>query len=272
VRRGTGATALAAIRAKIADGPIFLPRPGSPSRWPCATATRRQDRRRRPRLRRRGRSRPEHAVLQASGCIPATGFHRLRPRRPPHDAAGLVLRQVVHAVRTEPSQRDVAGLLAVISAGFSTRGSVATQRRRWRSTRLLQHASATSTANATACCIAAAAPGHPKGPVSCITAVHGPISWRRMGDSNPRGLAPNTLSNCVFRCSWQSTDVYLRRSAPVGRQRPTAIDGHEHEGTATETATAEEAAAVRPLRRGRHPAGGRCPAPPRSGAPRQCGT
>ena len=185
MRRGTGATALAAIRAKIADGPIFLPRPGSPSRWPCATATRRQDRRRRPRLRRRGRSRPEHAVLQASGCIPATGFHRLRPRRPPHDAAGLVLRQVVHAVRTEPSQRDVAGLLAVISAGFSTRGSVATQRRRWRSTRLLQHASATSTANATACCIAAAAPGHPKGPVSCITPGHGPVLMAKDGGFEP---------------------------------------------------------------------------------------
>ncbi len=31
-------------------------------------------------------------------------------------------------------------------------------------------------------------------PVSYITAGHGPVLWRRMGDSNPRGLAPNTLS------------------------------------------------------------------------------
>jgi len=76
-----------------------------------------------------------------------------------------------------------------------------------------------------------------RGPSPASPQVTGPTTWRRMGDSNPRGLAPNTLSNCVFRCSWASAGVYLCRSAPVGRQGPTAIDAHEHEGTATETAT-----------------------------------
>ena len=38
------------------------------------------------------------------------------------------------------------------------------------------------------------APGHDEGPVTCIAAGHEPFSTRRMGDSNPRGLSPNTLS------------------------------------------------------------------------------
>ena len=38
------------------------------------------------------------------------------------------------------------------------------------------------------------APGRDKGPVTCIAAGHGPSSTRGMGDSNPRGLSPNTLS------------------------------------------------------------------------------
>ncbi len=69
-----------------------------------------------------------------------------------------------------------------------------------------------------------------EGPATCITAGHGPSSWRRMGDSNPRGLAPNTLSNCVFRCSWTSTNVYLRRSKSVAdddRRRSTPANTRE---------------------------------------------
>jgi len=46
-------------------------------------------------------------------------------------------------------------------------------------------------------------------------------SERRMGDSNPRGLAPNTLSNCVFRCSGESAHVYLCRSTPVADEERT---------------------------------------------------
>ena len=76
-----------------------------------------------------------------------------------------------------------------------------------------------------------------RGPSPASLQVKGPIRWRRMGDSNPRGLAPNTLSNCVFRCSRQSGNVYLCRSTRVRRQRPTVIDVGEHGGTATDTAT-----------------------------------
>jgi len=42
--------------------------------------------------------------------------------------------------------------------------------------------------------------------LTCITAGHGPNAWRRMGDSNPRGLSPNTLSKC-FNGGW---DVFAR--------------------------------------------------------------
>jgi hypothetical protein len=43
--------------------------------------------------------------------------------------------------------------------------------------------------------------------------------WRRMGDSNPRGLAPNTLSNNVARCSPLAATVRdLRGCAACGRR------------------------------------------------------
>ena len=60
---------------------------------------------------------------------------------------------------------------------------------------------------------------------------------RRMGDSNPRGLAPNTLSNCVDPCSREPKSVYLCRSTPVADEERAAIDGGGQAGTATETAT-----------------------------------
>ena len=37
-------------------------------------------------------------------------------------------------------------------------------------------------------------PADDKGPVTHVTAGHGPFFRRRMGDSNPRGCYPNTLS------------------------------------------------------------------------------
>jgi len=70
----------------------------------------------------------------------------------------------------------------------------------------------------------------PKGPFPASPQVTGPFSWRRMGDSNPRGLAPNTLSNCVFRCSGESTNVYRCRSRPVAdddRRRSTSMNKRE---------------------------------------------
>jgi hypothetical protein len=39
-----------------------------------------------------------------------------------------------------------------------------------------------------------AASNNAKGPATYISAGHGPFYTRRMGDSNPRGLSPNTLS------------------------------------------------------------------------------
>ena len=57
------------------------------------------------------------------------------------------------------------------------------------------------------------APGHDKGPVTCIAAGHGPSSTRGMGDSNPRGLAPNTLSKCADPGASAARQGCSRRSA-----------------------------------------------------------
>ncbi len=57
------------------------------------------------------------------------------------------------------------------------------------------------------------------GPSPASSAGHGPVLMAEDGGFEPpEGLAPNTLSNCVDRCRRVSADVYLRRSAPVGRQ------------------------------------------------------
>ena len=57
------------------------------------------------------------------------------------------------------------------------------------------------------------APANAEGPATCITAGHGPNSRRRMGDSNPRGLSPNTLSKCLNGGCEVLAGVGFRRSA-----------------------------------------------------------
>ena len=55
--------------------------------------------------------------------------------------------------------------------------------------------------------------GQGEGPATCITAGQGPNAWRRMGDSNPRGLSPKTLSKCL-NGGWDVfARVRFRRSA-----------------------------------------------------------
>src|SRR5665647_1453636 len=52
-----------------------------------------------------------------------------------------------------------------------------------------------------------------KGPPPTSPQVTGPSHTRRMGDSNPRGLSPNTLSKCL-NGGWEVfAHVRLRRSA-----------------------------------------------------------
>src|SRR5665648_863059 len=53
----------------------------------------------------------------------------------------------------------------------------------------------------------------PKGPPPAYPQVTGPSHRRRMGDSNPRGLSPNTLSKCL-NGGWDVfAGVRFRRSA-----------------------------------------------------------
>src|SRR5665648_884109 len=52
-----------------------------------------------------------------------------------------------------------------------------------------------------------------EGPATRVSAGHGPFSTRRMGDSNPRGCYPNTLSKCL-NGGWDVfAGVRFRRSA-----------------------------------------------------------
>ena len=52
-----------------------------------------------------------------------------------------------------------------------------------------------------------------EGPTTHVSAGHGPFHTRRMGDSNPRGLSPNTLSK-RFDGGWEVfAAVRFRRSA-----------------------------------------------------------
>ena len=76
-----------------------------------------------------------------------------------------------------------------------------------------------------------------------------------MGDSTPRGLAPNTLSNCVDRCSRETKGVYLCRSTPVADAYCAALDAGGQAGTATETATVRSGAMTLFARGGRETPG-----------------
>ena len=71
------------------------------------------------------------------------------------------------------------------------------------------------------------APGHDEASVTCIAAGHGPLSTRRMGDSNPRGLSPNTLFRMLRPWRERSLSwVFLQFSAFRGwlGMRPDAHD------------------------------------------------
>ena len=57
---------------------------------------------------------------------------------------------------------------------------------------------------------------HAEGPATHVSAGHRPNAQRRMGDSNPRGLSPNTLSKCLNGGCGVLAGVCLCRSARCG--------------------------------------------------------